>query len=63
MKNWVAIVRTAVEAEIPDFEIFNVMGAFLDDLQNMTQRRGDEVIRRLSVFFKRPAATRPPHEA
>lgn len=56
MKNWVDIVRCAVRAEIPEFEIFNTMGAFLDDLHNMNQRRGDEVIRRLSIFFNRPAA-------
>ena len=50
MNIWTELVRTAVRAEVPDYEVMQTMAMFLGGLENNDV--GDDVIRRLAIWFR-----------
>ena len=50
MKLWTELVRAAVRAEVPDYEVMQTMAMFLGGLENNDV--GDDVIRRLAIWFR-----------
>ena len=50
MKLWTELVRTAVRAEVPDYEVMQTMAMVLGGLENNDV--GDDVIRRLAIWFR-----------
>lgn len=50
MKLWTELVRTAMRAEVPDYEIMQTMAMFLGGLEN--NEFGDDVIQRLANWFQ-----------
>ena len=44
------LVKSAVRAEIPEFEIVQTLAVFLSNLEN--NEVGDDVVRRVAKFFK-----------
>ena len=55
MANWAKLVKQAVDAEIPSYEMLRTLAQFLDMVKNDSQ--GDAIIKRLSTFFQFPGAT------
>ena len=50
MRNWCELVKVAVAAEVPNYEVMTSLAVFLDDLTN--DELGDDVVRRIAAFFK-----------
>jgi len=50
MKLWTELVRAAVRAEVPDYEVMQTMAMFLGGLENNDV--GDDVVRRLAIWFR-----------
>ena len=55
MRNWCELVRLAVAAEVPNYEIMTSLAVFLDDLT--TDQLGDDVTTRIAKFFNFDAET------
>lgn len=57
LSNWVRLANKSVEAEIPHYEMLRSMAMFLDSKLNADQM-GDEVVKRLAIFFECPEEAR-----
>ena len=56
MANWACLVKEAVKAEVPDFEMLRTMASFLEMVN--ANHSGDLIIKRMAVFFKCPQESR-----